>query len=85
VENGVEVCLVDRDVERFDPTAAPDADVSLSLDERVPGGLGLHLIRRLTDTMEYHYDEQTRTATTVFRKYLPSDKTKGAGEADVED
>ena len=39
--------LTDYDVEPFDVTAAPDADVDLPIEQRSPGGLGLHLIRRL--------------------------------------
>ena len=36
----------------FDPTGAPDADVSLPLEERVPGGLGSHLMRNRTDRLD---------------------------------
>ena len=37
----------------FDPTAAPDPDLSLPLEERQPGGLGIHLMRQLVDRFEY--------------------------------
>jgi len=37
----------------FDPTAAPAPDVSLPLEQRDPGGLGIHLIRRMVDRVEY--------------------------------
>jgi len=37
----------------FDPTAAPDPDLSLPLDERHPGGLGIHLMRTMMDRFEY--------------------------------
>lgn len=68
VPDGVEVELTDHDIDRFDVTAAPDAQVDRPLDERTPGGLGLHLIRRLVDSMDYRYDEATRTSRTIFRK-----------------
>jgi serine/threonine-protein kinase RsbW len=40
----------------FDPTASPDPDLSLPLDEREPGGLGIHLMRGLMDRLQYRRD-----------------------------
>lgn len=37
----------------FDPTRQPDADVTLSLEERPIGGLGIFLIRRIMQAVEY--------------------------------
>jgi serine/threonine-protein kinase RsbW len=68
IERGVEVALTDYDVDRFDVTAAPDVDVSLPIEQRRPGGLGLHLIRRLLDSIEYEYKETTRQSRISFRK-----------------
>ena len=39
----------------FDPTAVPDADASLSVEERPIGGLGIFLIRQMMDCVEYRY------------------------------
>ena len=55
---GVEVTLTDYDVDRFDVTKAPDANINLPIEERKPGGLGLHLIRRLVDSMHYEYSKR---------------------------
>jgi anti-sigma regulatory factor (Ser/Thr protein kinase) len=68
IVGGVEVTLVDRDVEPFDVTKAPDVDVSLPIDERSPGGLGLHLIRRMVDSIEYEYTRESRQSRITFRK-----------------
>ena len=68
IDGGVEATLTDFDVDRFDPTESPDAEVNLPIEERTPGGLGLHLIRRLVDSIEYHYSEDTRQSRTTFRK-----------------
>ncbi|HEX3863587.1 MAG TPA: ATP-binding protein [Stellaceae bacterium] len=38
----------------FDPTAAPDPNLTIPLDERHPGGLGIHLMRSVTDRLDYH-------------------------------
>ena len=60
--------LVDDDSERWDPTTAPDADVSLGAAERRPGGLGLHLIRRVMDGISYGHEG--RQSTITFRRAL---------------
>ena len=65
---GVEVTLTDYDVDRFDVTLAPDADVNLPIEERKPGRLGLHLVRRLVDSLQYEYSTERRESRTTFRK-----------------
>jgi phosphoserine phosphatase len=62
--------IADPDSERFDVTAAPDADVAAPAQDRRPGGLGIHLSRRLADSLEYDYSG--RTSTITFRKALGS-------------
>jgi anti-sigma regulatory factor (Ser/Thr protein kinase) len=37
----------------FDPTRIPPPDLSLPLEERQPGGLGIHLMRELMDGFDY--------------------------------
>ncbi len=68
IAGGVEVTLTDRDVPPFDPACSPDADVTLPIEQRVPGGLGLHLTRRLVDAIEYTYVPERRESRIVFRK-----------------
>jgi len=58
--------LTDPDSDRFDVTAAPDANVGLPAEQRRPGGLGLHLIRRLLDDIDYEYSG--RSSRITFRK-----------------
>jgi phosphoserine phosphatase len=63
------VCrLSDPDSGYFDVTAAPDVDIRAGAESRQPGGLGLHLIRRLVDSLEYDYSG--RTSRITFRKLL---------------
>ncbi|MBS0556958.1 MAG: SpoIIE family protein phosphatase [Proteobacteria bacterium] len=58
--------LTDPDSERFDVTRTPDVDTGAPLEHRRPGGLGLHLVRRLVDTLDYEY--ANRRSVIVFRK-----------------
>jgi len=37
----------------FDPLAAAEPDTASALEERDAGGLGIHLIRRMTDSVTY--------------------------------
>ncbi|MGH8800708.1 MAG: ATP-binding SpoIIE family protein phosphatase, partial [Casimicrobiaceae bacterium] len=57
---GVRITLVDRNVEPFDIRRSPDVDIHAPLEERVPGGLGLHLIRRMATSIDYDYDPERR-------------------------
>ena len=79
VGEGVEVALTDYDVDAFDMTQAPDANVALPIEQRKPGGLGLHLIRRVVDSIEYAYAPDTRESRVTFRKTPKSDEKRGAG------
>lgn len=68
VPNGVEVTLTDRDVDFFDVTRAGEVDVTLPIEQRTPGGLGLHLTKQMVDFIEYQYLEESRTSRITFRK-----------------
>lgn len=45
--------LVDDDGPEFDPLAAAAPDTSLGVEERPIGGLGIELVRRLMDEVQY--------------------------------
>jgi len=67
IGGGVEVTLVDRDVEPFDITRSPDVDIDAPIEEREPGGLGLHLIRRLAESVTYEYAKERRESRISLR------------------
>lgn len=59
------VSLTDYDAEPFDVTKAPDADIDRALEDRQIGGLGLHLLRKMVDDVEYrHVGRETRITIT---------------------
>jgi len=68
IENGVEVTLDEPEAEPFDLADAPDVDIDLPIEQREPGGLGLHLIRKLVDAVTCTYDPQSRHNRITFRK-----------------
>jgi anti-sigma regulatory factor (Ser/Thr protein kinase) len=51
----------------FDPSSAPSPDISLSSDTREFGGLGIHIVRSVTDSMTYSR-ENGRNVLTVRKK-----------------
>ena len=63
IDNGIEVSLTDRNVDRFDPTLAGQVDVDAPLADRVPGGLGLYLVLKMADSINYEYHERTSKIT----------------------
>ena len=67
MDGGLEVTLTDSGVAPFDVTKSDPVDIGRPVDQREPGGLGLHLIRQLVDSLEYEYDSESRTSRIVFR------------------
>jgi anti-sigma regulatory factor (Ser/Thr protein kinase) len=55
--NDMIVRLTD-DSEPFDPTKIPEPDVSLPLNKRKPGGLGVYLIRKFVDRISHRVLEK---------------------------
>ncbi len=62
--------LRDFDAEDFDPNRAPEVDPSTPVLQRRAGGLGIHLVRRIADRIDYRRDDRTNTITVTKR--LPS-------------
>ena len=61
----VRIAVIDEDVEPFDPTAVPEVDTTRPIAERGAGGLGLHLVRKLADGIDYEYKGRTSTVTVT--------------------
>jgi anti-sigma regulatory factor (Ser/Thr protein kinase) len=66
-KNGVvTVTMTDFDVDPFDVTKSSNVDIDAPLDERTPGGLGLHLIQSMVDNLQYDWED--RRSTIRFTK-----------------
>ena len=52
----------------FDPTAKAEVDTTLSLEERPTGGLGIHLVRQIMDSINYERENDKNVLT--LRKKL---------------
>jgi anti-sigma regulatory factor (Ser/Thr protein kinase) len=73
VDGTVTVSLVDNGGAEFDVTTKREVDIDSPLEERKPGGLGVHLVQNLVDTLEYEY--QDGRGEVIF--------TKGSGTDNV--
>jgi serine/threonine-protein kinase RsbW len=69
--NNLIIILTDYDVEKFDITGTPQVDINQPLQERKRGGLGLLLVHKIMDKIEYEY--KNRTSIITLTKTLESD------------
>ncbi len=52
----------------FDPTAKEDIDINAKMDERQIGGLGIHLVRTIMDTVNYERKGE-KNILTITKNY----------------
>jgi serine/threonine-protein kinase RsbW len=62
--------LVSDDGPAFDPLATAEADTSLDVEDRPIGGLGITLVRRLMDSVEYERRDG-RNSLRMRRRLVP--------------
>ena len=66
-DGDVVATVTDFDAPRFDPTTdGPPPGIEKQLEQRTPGGLGIHLVKKMIDRIEYSHRD--RTATVVLHK-----------------
>lgn len=51
----------------FDPTTKGEVDTTLSAEERSIGGLGIHLVKQLMDSIQYEYKDGHNVLTLKKR------------------
>ena len=64
------VTMIDSGSKRFDVTKSAEVDVTQGLEDRQPGGLGLHLVKKMVDSLDYEYVNQQNKITLI--KHLES-------------
>jgi PAS domain S-box-containing protein len=63
---------IEDDAPPFDPTKFQEPDFSADLEERPVGGLGIHLMRSLSDEMRYEYENGKNRLMLIKIKDRPS-------------
>ncbi len=64
---GAIALTLEDDGHPFDPLRAPEPDIHLPLEEREPGGLGIHLIRKMAQRMAYERSGGRNRLTIAIR------------------
>lgn len=62
----VSITLIDSGVP-FDPLQKADPDITLSMDEREAGGLGIFMVKKTMDSVEYTF-ENGRNILTIQKR-----------------
>lgn len=57
--------MIDFDVDSFDPKSLEEVDISLPIEDRVPGGLGLHLVKSMVDDIKFDYTDRNMKITVI--------------------
>ena len=65
-EDSLVVCLRDQ-APPFDPTTVPPPDVTLPLEQRQPGGLGIHFMRQFMDELTFRSTPQGGNELTMVK------------------
>jgi len=61
------VLWFEDDGHEFNPLTAPEPDVNQSSEERAPGGLGIHLVRKMAEKMDYERRDGRNRLTVRIR------------------
>jgi len=64
----------------FDPLSLPPPDTTVPLDERKIGGLGILLVRRVTDAVRWRREAELNVLTLVFALPPPSGAEAAPGD-----
>jgi len=69
-DNQIVLCLKTSGVDDFDPRQVPEPDFNSPLRELKPGGLGVYLVRRVIDDLQYEYCPEKRESIITLVKKL---------------
>ena len=73
-EDAVSITLVDSGIP-YDPLSRPDPDVTLPLEARREGGLGIYIVKKTMDSDRYEYrDGHNRLSLRKTLQFLPPEE-----------
>ena len=67
IRPGILRLRLEDDGHEFNPLAAPEPDITLPAEQRVPGGLGIHLVRHLVEDIHYQRSAGRNQVTVTIR------------------
>ncbi len=66
IENGkLHISFTDNGIP-YNPLEATEPDTTLSAEEREIGGLGIFMVKKMTESMEYEYKDDKNVLTLVI-------------------
>lgn len=65
VDNNAIVTLIDYEAELYDIKQAKTYDPTQPLENRKPGGMGIHLVKKFIDEIDYEYQDGTSKITLI--------------------
>jgi anti-sigma regulatory factor (Ser/Thr protein kinase) len=65
VLDGVVTAVIEDDGHPYDPRESPAPDLSLPIEDRGPGGLGMFLVRQTMDSIEYERKDGKNVLTVT--------------------
>ena len=66
VDGSLQLTIVDDGLD-LDPLTLPDPDLTVPLEDRRPGGLGIHLVKHLCDRVAYTRSDGRNHLVLTFR------------------
>jgi serine/threonine-protein kinase RsbW len=68
LENGDIVITLRDHGRKFDPTTVPLPDIGADLEHRKIGGLGIYMMRKMMDSVDYYFDEGVGNRLVMRKK-----------------
>jgi serine/threonine-protein kinase RsbW len=70
LKDGLKVVIFD-DAEPFDPSTIPEPEINVSLDEIKPRGLGIFIMRKMMDEVDYETSPDKGNTLTMIKLHKP--------------
>ena len=68
LENGLKVVIYD-DADPFDPSKVPEPEINVTLDEIKPRGLGIFIMRKMMDEVNYESSPDRGNTLTMIKRH----------------